>query len=268
MNPVHKLASTVICIPARYESSRFPGKLLQKMPSGKPVIVETCYRALEANYNHVYVITDSAHIMHAVDSEFAGKVPVFESLQQCWCGTQRVAKFAGSSLQLNTDSLITVVNLQGDEPLIDPALISQVAFFADMFPTAIATAFSTPIPERGFPDFNTPICRVGQRFSSHTVGTAYQLTEFTRHGPRPIDFQNVVDYRLESARWFEHIGVYAFSQICAAPLSRMAANTAATDRQLEQLAFPHYLPIVGVHGPHCPSINTPEDLQRIWEASD
>lgn len=109
-------ASAVAIIPARLGSTRFPGKVL-KADTGKPLIVHVCERAAEANaISRVIVATDSPEVESAVraagfEANTTGEHPN---------GTSRLAEAAGS-LGLAPDAL--VVNVQGDEPEIDPSLI-------------------------------------------------------------------------------------------------------------------------------------------------
>lgn len=107
-------------IPARYASSRFPGKPLAEI-CGKPMIqrvYEQCIKVSELD--DVYVATDDELIYKTVEA-FGGKAIM--TLKTHSCGTERVAECAKN---LNLGKKDIVVNIQGDEPLIDPREISQV----------------------------------------------------------------------------------------------------------------------------------------------
>ncbi|MCG9778638.1 3-deoxy-manno-octulosonate cytidylyltransferase [Photobacterium damselae] len=109
--------SFAVVIPARYESSRFPGKPLVDL-CGKPMIQHVWERCCQAvGSNLVYVATDDKRIQHAVQ-EFGGQVVMTSS--ECLTGTDRLAE---ANLQLDCDF---IVNVQGDEPLINPADINTV----------------------------------------------------------------------------------------------------------------------------------------------
>ena len=103
-----------VIIPARYESTRFPGKPLAKIKN-KEMIIHVAERASSAReVSEVIVATDSSKIVDVV-KKYGYKAVMTSSSHKS--GTDRVAEAAGS-----TDSEI-IVNLQGDEPLIDPMLI-------------------------------------------------------------------------------------------------------------------------------------------------
>ncbi|WP_182026385.1 3-deoxy-manno-octulosonate cytidylyltransferase [Vibrio rotiferianus] len=106
-----------VVIPARYESSRFPGKPLVDI-CGKPMIQHVWERCcLAVGQEKVYVATDDSRIQNVVES-FGGQVVMTSS--DCLTGTDRLAE---ANLQLNCDF---IVNVQGDEPLINPQDINTV----------------------------------------------------------------------------------------------------------------------------------------------
>ena len=106
-----------VVIPARYESSRFPGKPLVDL-CGKPMIQHVWERCcLAVGQDKVYVATDDARIKSTVEN-FGGQVVMTSS--DCLTGTDRLAE---ANLQLNRDF---IVNVQGDEPLINPDDINTV----------------------------------------------------------------------------------------------------------------------------------------------
>ena len=109
--------SFAVVIPARYESSRFPGKPLVDL-CGKPMIQHVWERCCQAvGSTLVYVATDDERIQRAVH-DFGGQVVMTSS--ECLTGTDRLAE---ANLQLDCDF---IVNVQGDEPLINPEDINIV----------------------------------------------------------------------------------------------------------------------------------------------
>ena len=105
-------------IPARYASTRFPGKPL-KLLRGLPVIAHVCAAAAKVrNLSHVYVATDDERIAEAVRS--CGHTPIMTRSDHC-CGTDRIVEALGK-LDAAPD---IVVNIQGDEPLIDPMAVEK-----------------------------------------------------------------------------------------------------------------------------------------------
>ncbi|MEP0177290.1 MAG: 3-deoxy-manno-octulosonate cytidylyltransferase [Paraglaciecola sp.] len=111
---------THIVIPARYNSSRLPGKPLLKM-NGHSMIFHVYQRALEAAADTVCVATDDRRVFEEVES-FGGKVVMTDSQHQS--GTDRLAEVA-SIHKFGEDDI--VVNLQGDEPLIPPSFIDTLS---------------------------------------------------------------------------------------------------------------------------------------------
>lgn len=109
-----------VIIPARYASTRFPGKPLADI-AGKPMIVRVCERAAASGAAAVHVATDDDRIADAVKAAGFAVVPTRTDHVS---GTDRIAE-AVRRLKLADDTF--VVNMQGDEPLIDPGLIAGVA---------------------------------------------------------------------------------------------------------------------------------------------
>src|SRR5438874_12853081 len=126
--------SFTVIIPARYASSRFPGKPLADL-AGKPMVVRVCERARQSGAAAVHVATDDPRIADAVRSH--GHSVVMTRSDHA-SGTDRLAE-AAELLGLADEEV--VVNVQGDEPLIAPALIREVAqLLAARRAAAMATA--------------------------------------------------------------------------------------------------------------------------------
>jgi 3-deoxy-manno-octulosonate cytidylyltransferase (CMP-KDO synthetase) len=113
-------AAFKVVIPARYASTRLPGKPLLDI-AGQPMIAHVCRRALAANAEQVVVATDDQRIYDAVT---ALNIQVVMTDPDHQSGTERIAEVA-ATLGWQADDI--VVNLQGDEPLIPPAYINDVA---------------------------------------------------------------------------------------------------------------------------------------------
>lgn len=109
-----------VVIPARYDSSRLPGKPLLDI-AGKPMIAHVCQRALEAEADEVIVATDDQRIFDCV-MDLGFKAVITRADHQS--GTERINEVAA---YLGWSENTVVVNLQGDEPLIPPAYIKEVA---------------------------------------------------------------------------------------------------------------------------------------------
>lgn len=127
-----------VVIPSRYASSRLPGKPL-KLIAGKPMVQHVYERAMESGAEEVAIATDDQRIIDCAASFGATAVmtdPGHES------GTDRIAEVA-NALGWSDDTI--VVNLQGDEPLIDPALLKLVADNLEANSFAGLTTLATPI---------------------------------------------------------------------------------------------------------------------------
>lgn len=144
--------SFAVIIPARYESSRFPGKPLVDI-CGKPMIQHVWERCCEAvHHNQVYVATDDVRIKSVVEG-FGGQVIMTSS--KCLTGTDRLAE---ANKKLNFDF---IVNVQGDEPLINPDDIN-VVISAFLNSGNVTNAMCAITSEKEFRSFNTPKVAVSQ----------------------------------------------------------------------------------------------------------
>ncbi len=125
-----------VVIPARWASTRLPGKMLADI-AGKPMVVHVAHQAMRSQAADVTVATDSEQIAQAVRSY---DVPVVMTHEDHPTGTDRIAQTAQLMGWPESD---IVVNAQGDEPLIDPDLITEVAqALQEQTNAAMATAAS------------------------------------------------------------------------------------------------------------------------------
>ena len=129
-----------VVIPARYASSRFPGKALADI-AGKPMVVRVAERAAQSGAKAVYVATDDPRIENAMR---AHGIEAIATGAEHATGTDRIAE-AVRKLALGDDAI--VVNVQGDEPLIDPRLVADVAAVLAGAPEAAVPGLS-PDPRR------------------------------------------------------------------------------------------------------------------------
>ncbi len=131
----------IIVIPARYASTRLPGKALVDI-GGKPMIEHVYARARASKADRVIVATDDERIADAVHA-FGGEVCMTGSHHQS--GTDRIAEVI-AALAIGAQEI--VVNLQGDEPLMPPDLINQVAYTLNSHPQAVMATASHAIRDR------------------------------------------------------------------------------------------------------------------------
>jgi 3-deoxy-manno-octulosonate cytidylyltransferase (CMP-KDO synthetase) len=183
-------------IPSRFGSSRFPGKPLAQI-AGKPLVAWVVEAVKKARgFDEVLVATDDERIVKAVE-EHGGKAVMTPS--ELPSGTDRVACAARNFLGRDFDDDDILVNVQGDEPLIDPALVEQLAQKLKDDPRwSMATAV-TPI--RSAEDFAAK--SVVKVVTDRDGGALY----FSR-APIPCDRDNVPE--IHNPLYVRHLGIYAY----------------------------------------------------------
>jgi len=245
-------------IPARFASSRLPGKALADI-GGKPMVVRVAERARESGAREVYVATDHADIAAAVQRH--GHRAVMTRSDHA-TGTDRIAEVV-ERLGLAADSL--VVNVQGDEPMIEPGLIRAVAaLLADTPEAAMATACH-------------PIRDMGELFNPNVVKVVLDRAGLARYFSRaPVPWAR--DAFAASARAFpqglpcyRHIGTYAYRADFLRTYPRLERSPLEEFEALEQLrALWHgYAIAVTVRqDAPLPGVDTSEDLERARSLFD
>ncbi len=246
------MAEFSVLIPARFASTRLPGKPLLLL-DGKPMIQHVYDRACASGAKSVYVATDDQQIRQACH-EFGAEVVMTASSHTC--GTERLAE-ACRYLQLAQETI--VVNVQGDEPLIPPAIIGQVATLLMQDPGAQMATLSHPIT--AIEDiFNPNIVKV---VADNTGRAMY----FSR-APIPWDRERFAAQAPPAQLKFyhRHIGIYAYR---AGFLPRYVAMTPAPQERCESLeqlrAMYHGIPILiatAIETPG-PGIDTAADLEQV-----
>jgi len=245
--------SFTVVIPARFASSRLPGKPLADI-AGKPMVVRTAERARESGARAVYVATDHGDIAKAVEQHGFHAIITRAGHPT---GTDRVAEVA-ERLGLEHDAI--VVNVQGDEPLIEPGLIRAVAaLLADAPEVAIATACH-------------PIRDAAEFFNPNVVKVVLDAAGLARYFSRaPVPWAR--DAFAASTQTLpaglpchRHIGVYAYRAEFLRTYPKLAASPLERFEALEQLrALWHgYAIAVAVRqDAPLPGVDTPEDLERV-----
>ncbi|MDH4557591.1 3-deoxy-manno-octulosonate cytidylyltransferase [Pseudomonas sp. BN417] len=245
-------AFTVV-IPARYASTRLPGKPLQDI-AGKPMIQHVWEQARRSAAQRVVVATDDAHIVEACQA-FGAEVLLTRVDHNS--GTDRLAEVA-SQLGLPADAI--VVNVQGDEPLIPPAIIDQVA------------ANLAAHPEAGIATLAEPIRDVQTLFNPNVVKVAADLNglalTFSR-APLPWArdaFAASRDQLPADVPYRRHIGIYAYRAGFLHDFVAWGPCWLENTECLEQLrALWHGVRIHVADALEAPptGVDTPEDLERV-----
>jgi len=250
--------SFVAIIPARFASTRFPGKALADL-GGKPMVVRVAERVRESGARRVYVATDHSDIARAVEQ--SGFEAVMTRADHS-TGTDRIAEVV-ERLALAAESL--VVNVQGDEPLIEPGLIRAVAtMLANTPEAAIATACH-------------PIRDAGELFNPNVVKVVLDRAGLARYFSRAAvpwardAFAASTRALPQGLPCYRHIGIYAYRAEFLLTYPRLERSPLEEFEALEQLrALWHgYAVAVAVrHDAPLPGVDTPEDLRRVQAAFD
>ncbi len=244
-----------VLVPARYASTRLPGKPLADI-AGQPMIVRVAQRALQSGAARVVVATDDARVLAAVEA--AGIAGCLTRTDHP-TGTDRLAE-AAEGLGLADDEI--VVNVQGDEPLLDPALIRGMAqLLAARADAAMATACH-PIDDTA-EAFNPNVVKVVLDAAGYALYFSRATIPWARdafaHDVRPSPLPPGLPV-------YRHYGLYAyrtsflraFPALAPAPIERFEAL-----EQLRALWHGFRIAVEVTHGTPAPGIDTPEDLARV-----
>ncbi len=249
-NPIQSPSATAV-IPARYASTRFPGKPLIDL-CGKPMIQRVYEQAAKARLvGRVLVATDDQRIFDTV-RDFGGECLLTDPNHPT--GTDRLAEVAAQV----TDSIL--VNVQGDEPLIAPDTIDAAVRPLIEDATIVMATTREPLP------------RAGDAWNPNIVKVVCDREDFALYFSRaPIPWMRDTpptgpnDDSEHPGIWWKHTGLYAyrrdfllaFAKLEPAPLERIEA--------LEQLRALHHgfrIKVVPISAPS-PGVDTPEDAERV-----
>jgi len=189
-------AFTVV-IPARYASTRLPGKPLQDI-AGKPMVQHVWEQACKSSANQVVIATDDARIVEACQA-FGAKVLLTRVDHNS--GTDRLAEVA-AALGLEADAI--VVNVQGDEPLVPPAIIDQVAANLANNPQAAIATLAEPIEDVAAL-FNPNVVKVASDLNGLALTFSRSPLPWARDA-----FAADRDSLPAGVPYRRHIGIYAY----------------------------------------------------------
>ncbi|MEE2690912.1 MAG: 3-deoxy-manno-octulosonate cytidylyltransferase [Pseudomonadota bacterium] len=245
---------TMIVIPARYASTRLPGKMLLEA-GGKPLIQHTYEQALKVkSVSRVIVATDDARIENAVRG-FGGEAVMTDPAHTS--GSARAAEAVRGA-----DADI-VVNLQGDEPEIDPANVDKlIALQASAKP--FASTLACPFPAAARPDDPSAVKAVlGRKIGENACEALY----FTRApAPFPRDAKGALDPSL----FHLHIGVYAFRADALQAFARAPESRLEKIERLEQLRILEMGErlLAALVEAAAPGVDTPEDFEAFRKRAE
>lgn len=233
-------------IPARYASTRFPGKPLVLI-DGKPMIQRVYEQALKSELDAVVVATDDDRIAKAV-RDFGGHVVMTSEHHPS--GTDRCAE----ALQLFEGDWEAVVNIQGDEPYIQPSQINAIASLLKNG-APIATLVKKIDTTEELTNINSPKVVLSNK------GDALYFSR------QPIPFQKGVAINdwLNHGTYYKHIGIYGYQSTVLPKLTQLKQGVLETAESLEQLRWLEngYSIMTAETTENTVAIDTPEDLSRL-----
>jgi 3-deoxy-manno-octulosonate cytidylyltransferase (CMP-KDO synthetase) len=235
---------TICMIPARFDSTRFPGKVLADL-WGKPMVQHVYERAQRArSIDEVYVATDNEQVGTAVRA-FSGRAIMTSKNHQS--GTDRIAE---AITDLKAD---IIINVQADEPLISPAIIDRLAQHLSRNPGIMMATLCTRITDQKEIDNPNVVKVIMDRHS-----TALYFSRWAIPYKRNRDSKDNVIY-------YKHIGIYGYRREFLLAFVRWPVSSLEEAEKLEQLrALENGYPIAVVEVKYKgQGVDTPEDLESI-----
>lgn len=240
-------------IPARYGSSRFPGKPLIEI-KGKTMIQRVYQRSLKSEVlDELVVATDDERIYNHV-LKFGGKAVITSMDHQS--GTDRCLE----AMQKTPGNFDVVVNIQGDEPFIDPAQITDVVKCFDDEETDIATLVKRV--HHASELFNPSMVKV-------VINNKDQAMYFSR-SVIPYLHEVPEDQWTEQYEFLEHVGIYGYTTKALMEITQLPISSLEVHEKLEQLRWLEndFTIKVAYTNVESEPIDTQEDLERILKRMD
>lgn len=245
--------SVVVVIPARWGSTRFPGKILHLL-AGKPLIQHVWERCQQTRFiSRIIIATDDCAIKRAAEN-FGAEVIMTSQRHQS--GTDRIAEVA-THLEKNKVSFSHMINVQGDEPLIDAKLIDRLAksLLQDSSLEMITAA--------------TPLAEEAHRNDPNIVKVVLNRKNKALYFSRSmIPFHRDVEDKASAVTPLLHLGIYGFRKDILKQFVRYRPSPLERSEKLEQLrALEHGISIHVLTTSHrALGVDTPEDARRIEAA--
>ena len=239
----------VAAIPARYGSTRLPGKPLLAL-AGRPMIEHVYRRVASARgLARIVVLTDDERIARAV-AAFGGEVELTPAA--CASGTDRIAHAAR-----RWPGTAAVVNVQGDEPLIDPDAVSAIAAHLAAHPEDPMVTLAAPL------DLDPEMAEIAELANPNVVKVVVGLDGRALYFSRAA-----IPYARQAAAGappLRHLGIYGYQRAALLRLAELPPSPLERTEGLEQLrALEHGISIrVLLTGPGLPGVDTREDLERV-----
>lgn len=250
------MAKFTVIIPARFASSRLPGKPLADI-AGKPMIAHVWQKAQQSGANRVVVATDNQAVAEAVQA-FGGEVCMTSEHHNS--GTERLAEVV-EKLALADDEI--VVNIQGDEPLIPPVIVQQVA--DNLAKNGVKMATLAVLLNDAEELFNPNVVKAVADQSGNVLYFSRAPIPWNRDQFAGLSDEQKTQLVLQS-QYLRHIGIYAYRAGFIKQYVQWQPSVLENIESLEQLRVLWYgekihidlakeVPAVGV--------DTPEDLEKV-----
>ena len=238
----------VAIIPARYASTRFPGKPLADM-AGKPMI-QRVYEQVKKALDEVWVATDDVRIFETVES-FGGKAVMTSDEHRS--GTDRIQE-AYSKIGGGFD---VIINVQGDEPFIQPEQIEALKNCFDSKDVELATLVKAFKKEDGFDTLFNP------NSPKVVINKKNEAIYFSRSIVPYIRDAHHTEW-LDKHTFYKHIGMYAYRSDVLAEITKLPQSSLEKAESLEQLRWIEngYCIRVGYTTVETIGIDTPEDMEK------
>ncbi|HSI29163.1 MAG TPA: 3-deoxy-manno-octulosonate cytidylyltransferase [Methylophilus sp.] len=238
-----------VVIPARFASSRLPGKPLLDI-AGKPMVIQVAIQASKSQAGEVVIATDHAPILQVAEQHGYASVMTREDHPS---GTDRIAEVVQS---MGWADETIVVNVQGDEPLIDPLLINEVALALVKDTQAVMATACHPVHDIAV--FENPnVVKV-------VLNGKGQALYFSR---APIPYPRDAAYR-DSLNAHRHIGIYAYRVGFLKQYASLPATSLEQIESLEQLRVLYHgyqIAVTVTDNAPASGVDTPADLEAVRE---
>ena len=235
-------------IPARYASTRFPGKPLAVL--GGKTVIQRVYEQVKSVLSDVYVATDDERIFSCVES-FGGKAVMTRKDHQS--GTDRIQE----AVEKTATQADVIINVQGDEPFIQPSQIQTLMQLFDDPTTQIGTLGKLFESMEAVENPNSP--KIVTDMKGFALYFSRSVIPYIRGKERQDWFSEYP--------FLKHLGVYAYRREVLSEVTKLPQSSLEKAESLEQLRWLQngYRIRVGMTDVETVGIDTPEDLQRAEE---
>lgn len=242
-----------IVIPARFASTRLPGKPLRDI-AGKPMIAHVIEQAKQSNAEEIIVATDSQEIIDAISNI---DVRVCMTRENHQSGTERLSEVI-EQLEMDDDQIL--INLQGDEPMMPPVCLNQVGQALEQDAGVKMATLCTPLTD------------IDELFDPHAVKVVRDINDFALYFTRAAvpwsrDNFNEAPRKMPTSQEYQrHIGLYGYRAGFIKQYLEWQSSDIEKTESLEQLRVLYYgerIKVITAEVPPGPGVDTIEDLNRV-----